>query len=78
MARFKTVSRSSRAGKLRALMVVAPIALELLTQYRTSQKAKRGRLYRPSKREQVFDSILDQANRRFGRRNTKSKRGGFF
>ncbi|ADY25549.1 hypothetical protein Deipr_0379 [Deinococcus proteolyticus MRP] len=77
MPRFKNVSRTSRAGKLRALMVVAPIALELLTQYRNSQKAKRGRLYRPSKREQMFDSILDQANRRFGRRNGP-KRGGFF
>lgn len=77
MARFKT-ARSSRAGKLRALMVIAPIALEMLSQYRNSQKAKRGRLYRPSKREQMFDSILDQANRRFGRQSKGPKRGGFF
>ena len=73
----KTAARGSRASKLRTLMVLAPIALDLMTRYRASQKAKRGRFYQPSKREKMLDSVLDQANRRFGRRNN-TKRRGFF
>lgn len=46
-------------------MTVAPIAVELLRQYRMSQKRRPG--YRGgSKRGQVLDSALDQLSRMLG------------
>ncbi|WP_261663278.1 hypothetical protein [Deinococcus sp. Marseille-Q6407] len=81
MARYQKASRStSRKSTLRRLLpLLLPVGLELLTQYRSSQRARQSRLYRPGRREQLFDTLLDTANRRFGRRSQSSRKGrGFF
>ena len=62
----KTRSSKQRAGKIQLLLTIAPVALGLMSQYRERQKTKRGRFYKPRKRERAFDFVLDQANRRFG------------
>jgi len=51
-------------GKLGKVMMYAPIALELLSLMRRTQKKKRGRYTRASKRDRMLDFVLGQAEKR--------------
>lgn len=71
-------SAAKSGGALRLLSrlaVFAPVALELVSQLRGQQKAKRGKYYKASSKGKAFDFILSQAQRRYGR--GKRKKGWF-
>ena len=66
--------RPARGGKLGKLLLLAPIALEIVSHLRNQQRAKRGKYHRASRRGKAFDFALSQAKRSLG----KGKRRGFF
>lgn len=62
-ARSKARPGSSTMSKL---LVYAPLALQVITMLRRSQKAKRGKYINARKRDRALDFMLGQAERRLG------------
>ena len=62
-ARSKARASSSTLSKL---LVYAPLALQVISMLRRSQKAKRGRFSKARKRDRALDFMLGQAERRLG------------
>ncbi|QFP77196.1 hypothetical protein [Deinococcus sp. AJ005] len=65
--RTRTVKGTPKQGSgLSKLLIYAPIALELLSLIRRSQKKKRGKYVKARKRDRALDFLLGQARRTVG------------
>lgn len=60
------VPRTAKSGTLGKLLVYAPIALELISLLRRSQKKTRGKYVKARKRDKALDFLLGQAERKLG------------